>query len=126
MWVCKIHVLYYVDNSSVTVIFRVMLKMIWMKRRCWPVMMRMRKMRRVGRGGGDTEEEEEEELPESPNIRHLYHYFLSYLHCIINEKKLLLFSIQISSQLWNDLIQKQVLHFIIYVVLLNSLSCMLR
>lgn len=44
-------------------------------------------MRRVGRGGGDTEEEKEEELPESPNIRHLYHYFLSYLHCIINEKK---------------------------------------
>lgn len=43
-------------------------------------------MRRVGRGGGDTEEEKEEELPESPNIRHLYHYFLSYLHCIINEK----------------------------------------
>lgn len=83
-------------------------------------------MRRVGRGGGDTEEEKEEELPESPNIRHLYHYFLSYLHCIFNEKKLLLFSIQISSQLWNDLIQKQVLHFIINVVLLNSLSCMLR
>lgn len=35
--------------------------------------------------------------------------FLSYLHCVINEKKkLLLFSIQISSQLWNDLIFEQV------------------
>lgn len=91
MWVCKIYVLYYVDNLSVIVIFRVMLKMIWMKRRCWSVMMRMRKMRRVGRGGGDIEEEEE--LLELSNIRYLYYYFLLYLYCIINEKKFLLFSI---------------------------------
>lgn len=94
MWVCKIYVLYYVDNLSVIVIFRVMLKMIWMKRRCWSVMMRMRKMRRVGRGGGDIEEEEEEEeLLELSNIRYLYYYFLLYLYYIINEKKFLLFSI---------------------------------
>lgn len=94
MWVCKIYVLYYVDILLMIVIFRVMLKMIWMKRRCWSVMMRMRKMRRVGRGGGDIEEEEEEEeLLELSNIRYLYYYFLLYLYCIINEKKFLLFSI---------------------------------
>lgn len=66
-----------IQLTVVTVIFRVMLKMIWMKRRCWPVMMRMRKMRRVGLGGGDSEEEKEE-LPKSSNILHYITIFIVF------------------------------------------------